>query len=240
GVSQLFQIRLDAVSEHQDKVVFEKILGQSLTLGLTTSSGGTRYWNGIVSRIAQGNRNSEVVQFTLEVVPKLWFLTRVSRSRIYQQKSVPDIIKDVLTGLDISLDVKGTFQPREYCVQYRETDFNFVSRLMEEEGIYYFFKHSDGSHQMVIGNTPTTHIDMPGPQSLIYDEVRGGNRPEERIYSWQKSQEVRSGKVTLWDHSFELPHKHLEAEKAPQESVAVGGSTMKLKLPVSGKLELYD
>jgi type VI secretion system secreted protein VgrG len=240
GVSQLFEIRLDAVSEQPKKVIFEKILGQPVTLGLKLAGNSIRYWNGIVSRIVQGDRNSETVLYTIDIVPKLWLLTRVTRSRIFQQKTAPDIIKEVLTGLDISLSVQGTFQPRDYCTQYRESDFQFVSRLMEEEGVYYFFQHGDGTHKMVISNTPSGHPDIPGAASVIYDEVRGGNRPEERIYSWKKSQEVRSGKVTLWDHCFEMPDQHLDADKSAQDSVQVGNDTMKLKLAVSSNLELYD
>ena len=83
---------------------------------------------------------------------------------------------------------------------------------MEEEGIFYFFKHSDGSHTMVVANDPGSHPDLAPKSSLIFEAVRGGTRDEDRITSWEKAQELTSGKVTLWDHCFELPHKHLEAE----------------------------
>ena len=76
------------------------------------------------------------------MVPLAWTLTKKAQSRIFQQLSVPDILKQVLTGIDMANQLQGTYLPRDYCVQYRETDFNFASRLMEEEGIYYFFKHT--------------------------------------------------------------------------------------------------
>ena len=129
--------------------------------------------------------------------------------------------EEVLKDVDVTYEIKGTFQPRDYCVQYRESDFAFASRLMEEEGIYYFFKHKDGSHKMVVANTPGSHSDLsPGPSNLIFEAVGGGTREEDRVNAWEKAQELRPSKVTLWDHCFELPHKHLEALSSIPGSVA--------------------
>ncbi len=125
-------------------------------------------------------------------------------------------------------------------MQYRESDFAFASRLMEEEGIFYFFKHAAGSHTMVVANTPGSHPALPGKNALIFETVGGGTREEDRVLAWEKSQELRSGKVTLWDHCFELPHKHLEGMHQIQDSVAAGKSSHKLKLSANSKLELYD
>jgi type VI secretion system secreted protein VgrG len=162
------------------------------------------------------------------------------QSRIFQQKTLPDILKEVLKGLDVSYQIQGTFAPREICVQYRESDFNFASRLMEEEGIFYFFKHTDGRHEMVLANTPQSNPDLSHQPNLIFEEIAGGNRKEDRVHSWERVQELRSGKITLWDHSFELPHKHLEAEKPILESVKAGKVEHKLKLADNDKLEIYD
>ncbi len=180
----------------------------------------------------------------LDLVPEPFLLSRKTQSRIFQHNMiVPDILKEVLKGvdgLDVTWEIQGTFEPRDYCVQYRESDFAFASRLMEEEGIYYFFKHSDGSHTMVVANTPGSHSDLPGKSNLIFDAVGGGTREEDRVNAWEKAQELRSSKVTLWDHCFELPHKHLEAESAIQGAVAAGKSSHKLKLGANATLELYD
>ena len=154
--------------------------------------------------------------------------------------SVPDILKKVLDGLDITYEIRGTFEPRDFCVQYRETDFNFASRLMEEEGIYYFFKHNSNGHQMLVANTPQSHPDLPSKNKIIYEDVEGGTREEDRIYDWEKSQELRSGKYTLWDHCFELPHKHLEAEANIQDTVQAGRVSHKLKVGGNDKFEIYD
>src|SRR5690606_29451277 len=130
----------------------------------------------------------------------------------FQHISVPDILKAVLDGLEVEYQIQGTFHPRDYCAQYRESDFEFASRLMEEEGIYYYFKHNERGHTLVLANTPRSHPDLTGgPASLIFEEVLGGQREEPRVLRWEKRQELRSGKVTLWDHCFELPHRPLDA-----------------------------
>ena len=108
---------------------------------------------------------------------------------------MPDILKEVLTGLDVTYQIQGTFEQREYCVQYRETDFDFASRLMEEEGIYYFFKHTAGGHQMVLANTP--QIPLPRYPMLTTAIWEGGSQAtaeEDRVFDWSKGQEIRSGK----------------------------------------------
>jgi type VI secretion system secreted protein VgrG len=174
-------------------------------------------------------------------VPRLWLWTKSARSRIFQHLTVPDILKKVLQGLDAAFELSGKWEPRDFCVQYRETDFNFTSRLMEEEGIYYYFKHTSGGHKLVVANTPASHADLPTGSKVIYKNLSQSTaHDQDIIYDWGKTQEVTSGKVTLWDHCFELPHKHLEADRTIQESIAVGQATHKLKVGDNGKLEVYD
>src|SRR5207302_3573878 len=144
-------------------------------------------------RLSEGKRDATFTHYRMEVVPALWLLTRRVQSRIFQQMSVPDILKKVLAGLDVTFELQGTFFPRDYCVQYRESDFAFASRLMEEEGIYYYFTHGNGSHQMVVADTPQGHADVPGAKTVIFEELVGGTRAEDRVFSWEKTQEVRSG-----------------------------------------------
>ena len=112
--------------------------------------------------------------YHLDVVPQFWFLTKRAQSRIFQQVSVPQILQQVLAGLDVSYDLRGTYQPRDYCVQYRETDFDFACRLMEEEGIFYFFKHTANGHTMVVADTPQSLPDVPGRAKMTLDAVGGG------------------------------------------------------------------
>lgn len=241
AISQLFSFRLELLAKNQTQIAFDKLLGQKINVQLGLPGGKFRYFGGICNRFSQGARGPEFTSYSLEMAPQLWLLTRRAQSRIFQQKAVPDILKKVFDGLDVSYELQGSFPPRDYCVQYRETDFNFACRLMEEEGIYYFFKHTADGHKMVLANTPQSHADMPEKNTVIFETVDSGHlRDEDRIYEWEKAQELRSGKYLLWDHSFELPHKHLEADKSIPESVSVGKVTHKLKVGGNDKLELYD
>jgi type VI secretion system secreted protein VgrG len=241
AISQPFFFQLECVAENAKTIPFDGLLGQKVTAEISLPGGSKRWVNGVCHRVAQGGRDATFTRYLLDLVPEAFLLSRKTQSRIFQHLSIPDILKKVLKPpLDVSWDIKGTFHPRDYCVQYRESDFAFASRLMEEEGIYYFFKHSDGSHTMVVANTPGSHSDLPGKSSLIFDAVAGGTREEDRVNAWEKAQELRSSKVTLWDHCFELPHKHLEAEAPILGAVAAGKSSHKLKLGANAPLELYD
>ncbi len=244
GISQLFHFHLDLVAENDQEIQFEKLLGQKITVrvgrGGKYSADQSHYFNGITAAVSQGSQDDRLTSYQIQMVPMLWLLTRKVQSRIFQHKTVPDILKEVLTGIDVEFEIRGDFEQREYCVQYRETDFEFASRLMEEEGIYYFFKHTKDGHKMVLANTPQSHPEIPWDSKLIFEQVEGGAREEERISAWEKMQELRSGKTTLWDHHFELPHKHLETEKTILPTVEVGKVTHQLKVGNNDKLELYD
>jgi type VI secretion system secreted protein VgrG len=240
GLSRLFSFRLELLAEDAHKVAFDKLLGNRVTVRLKLLDDRERYWSGICSEVSEIGQGPVFTEYRLEMVPQLWLLTRRAQSRIFQSLTVPDILKKVLTGLDVSWEIRGTFHPRDYCVQYRETDFNFASRLMEEEGIYYFFKHTETSHTMVVSDSPQSHPDMPLGNRVIFDETSRGREDDLRVTRWEKAQSLRSGKVTLWDHSFELPHKHLEAEESIQENVAAGKVTHKLKVGGNDQLEIYD
>jgi type VI secretion system secreted protein VgrG len=237
-ISKLFNFRLELLAEKTATVAFDKLLGQKVTVKLQLPDKGKyRYFNGICNRVSQGEQDEDFTAYSLEIVPQFWLLTRRAQSRIFQHISVPDILKKVLEGMDVTYELQGTFEKRDFCVQYRETDFDFASRLMEEEGIFYFFKHADGSHKMVVANSPQSHTDLG---QITFETMSGGNRPDDRIFAWKKGQELRSGKYTLWDHSFELPHKHLDTDKTIQDSVTAGKVTHKLKVGGNDKLEIYD
>ena len=141
---------------------------------------------GLVKRFSQGARNETFLHYRAELVPKFWVLKRKFRSRIFQHITVPDILRQVLQELDVKYEISGTYYQRDYCVQYRESDFDFTSRLMEEEGIYYYFDHSKAGHQMILSDAPTQHPDLSGQTDVIYEEVSGGVRNEMRIAVWEK------------------------------------------------------
>src|SRR4051812_28228381 len=228
ALSELFEFHLDLLAENTTPVPFERLLGQRITIHLALEDGRRRHFSGICKRVAQGTRDNTFTGYRMEVVPQFWFLTKRSQRRIFHHHTVPEILKKVLAGLDVVYEIQGPFPARDFCVQYRETDFAFASRLMEEEGIYYFFKHSAKGHTMVVANTPQSHPLLAEQEEIFYGGSDQGLHGENRIDSWEKSQELRSGKTTLWDHCFELPHKHLEQVKPIADSVAVGQVEHKL------------
>jgi type VI secretion system secreted protein VgrG len=167
AISRLFDFQLDLTAENEVDVAFDKLLGQKITTRLDLPDGEKRYFSGICNRVGQGERDEIFTRYRMKVVPQFWLLTKRAQSRIFQQMTVPDILKKVLTGLDVTYEIQGSFHPRDFCVQYRETDFNFASRLMEEEGIFYFFKHNSEGHQMVVANTPQSHPDLPTQSKIV-------------------------------------------------------------------------
>lgn len=241
GLSQLFSFQLDLVAEIGTDIAFDKLLGQPITLRVQVTDDKPRFFSGICIRLSQGESDASFTGLQMEVVPKFWLWSKRVQSRIFQHVSVPDILKEVLKGLEVTYELQGTFQPRDYCVQYRESDFHFASRLMEEEGIYYYFKHSDKGHQLIVANTPQSHADLPLAATLYYKTLlRHDTTSENCVFRWAKTQTLTSGKVTLWDHCFELPHKHLDADKSIQDTVAVGKANHKLTVGDNGHLEIYD
>jgi type VI secretion system secreted protein VgrG len=241
AVSELFSFQLELLSENQE-IDFADMLGGKIKFGVAGPEGSQkRFVEGIVTAFSQLPSRERVARYRATVSPSVWKLTRKRQSRIFQSKSVPDILHSVLDGFDVDDGLQRAYEPREYCVQYRESDFEFISRLMEEEGIFYFFKQDGNGDKLVLADSPVSYVDIPGGSDIVYDEIAGAERDETRIFDWQKTQRWDSGKYTLWDHCFELPHKNLHAEQEILASAQVG--TITHKLNVSGNspdFEIYD
>ena len=169
AMSSLFHFELDLLSEKKD-IDPRALLGKPVTIEIDFGGddGKTRYINGICSRIAQGGRDMRLVRYHAEVVPRLWLGTRTRNSRIFQSKTVPEVLQSVLKelGVEVKMEIAGTMHPRNYLTQYNESDFAFLSRLMEEEGIFYYHLHSNGKHELVLGNTPNLPT-VPDPGSTV-------------------------------------------------------------------------
>jgi type VI secretion system secreted protein VgrG len=242
GLNKLFHFDLELLSDNKTTVDFDKLIGQKVSFGVSGTDPQlvARDLHGIVIAFSQGRRDFNFTEFKMTIVPEVWKLTRKFRSRIFQHITIPDLLKTLFAGFDVSYELQGTYQPRQYVTQYQESDFAFASRLMEEEGIFYLFKFTRGAHKLVLADTSQSHPDIPGDSKLIFEEIEGGERDEERINQWSKAQVWDSGKYTLWDHNFELPHKHLEADKIVKENVQVGKVSHKLKLAGNDALEILE
>jgi len=214
SISRLFRFELDLLSENSS-VSFPDIVGKNVTISLKQPDESYRYINGVISRFAQHATEEQFTSYTAEMVPWLWFLTRNADCRIFLNKSIPDIITKVFDDLgfnDYTNSLQSSYDPREYCVQYRESSFNFVSRLMEQYGIFYFFKHEQGKHTLVMADSPTAHSSCPGQSSIRHVAVSGGPQ-EDVITGWHIEQEMRTGKYSHTDYNFETPSTSLMANE---------------------------
>jgi type VI secretion system secreted protein VgrG len=217
AISSLFSLTLELISQKPDQVILDDIVGQNVTVALALEGDSRRFFNGFISRFSlSGQELGDEHRFThyqAEVVPWLWFLSKIRDCRIFQDKTVPDILKLVFDGAgfkDFRIELTRSYTSWDYCVQYRETDFHFVSRLMEEEGIFYFFVHESGKHTLVLADTPQSHPDCPGQPQARFDPEGGFGEREDVVDTWVMQQELRSGKYTLRDYHFEMPSKSLE------------------------------
>ena len=212
-LSKTFRYELDLFST-DGKVKFDDIVGQNVTVKVEAEKVGTRIFNGFVSEFQQMEPRDQLARYRAIVVPWFWYLTRVSDCRIFQQKSVPEIIEQVFSSRNFSqyeLRLSGSYKPLEYCVQYRETDFNFVSRLMEQEGICYYFSHKDGEHTMILADAPSAHDPCPGSESVNYYPWNLGI-DFSGVRSWIREGRVCPGAFAHTDFDFKSPGKKLLAD----------------------------
>ncbi len=242
GISRLFHFRIDMVAEVKKEIAFNLILGQKVTIRLNQPvlPHKPRYFSGICVRFSQGEADTDFCTYQMEMAPAFWLWTKVAQTRTFQQQSVPDILKVVLQGLEVTYQLTGTYEPRNYCVQYRETDFNFACRLMEEEGIFYFFTHAADGHKMVVADSSSSHPAMPLASTLTFEKRLQSGWAEDRILAWQRQQELVTGKFTLRDHSLEMTGKDLEASATVPDAVAAGKAKHSLKAGKADSREIYD
>lgn len=213
-ISGLFSFRLDMLSEDHE-INFDDIVGKNVTFSMRLADDATpTYYNGFVSRFAQLPDKNRFARYQAEIVPWLWFLTRTKDCRIFQHETVPDIIQEVfgIYGFkDFRNSLEATYREWEYCVQYRETACDFVMRLMEQEGIFFYFEHAEGKHTLVLADAPSAHAPC-APQSnvrYVLAQQSGHVRGEDIIDAWQLEHELRPGKYALKEFYFETPNNSL-------------------------------
>jgi type VI secretion system secreted protein VgrG len=228
AVSRLFDFHLTTLSE-DTAIDFTQIIGQAVTIHVMQADDSQRYFNGIVSHFACTGKDGDMTRYELQVVPKLWALTRYADCRIFHNKDVTEIVKSVLDdrGINYEASFTGTYKKLEYCVQYRETDFNFVSRLMEQFGIFYFFKHEDSDHTMMLGDSTSAHQDCPGQANAGFNLAAGGLDAGDVVNAWRIGQELRSGKHSLTDYNFTTSSTDLGASESTIYSVG-GNDSMEI------------
>lgn len=232
-VNRLFRFDLELLSTNQH-IEPERVLGQSITASVETASGSWRYFNGICNSFEYKGGdyiggNQEVHYYSMRIVPQLWLLTKKTNCKVHcggSGNTVPDILTALLSGITVSNKLTGTYERRDYCVQYQETDFDFFTRLLEEEGIFYFFEHADGSHKLVLADNVSAFADNPESQVEIKTSQADSS---DHLRSWNHSREIISGKQSHTDYNFETSTANLNKEK----------DTRITGLPIS-QLEVYE
>jgi type VI secretion system secreted protein VgrG len=227
----LFEFKVEVLSE-QENIDFDKALGQGCTLKLKAYQGKERIYNGILTQAQWVGKIENFYHYRLILRPWLWMLGHKADCRIFLDKDVKDIIKEVFTKAgfnDFEFRTNGDYEKIPYCVQYRETDLAFVSRLMEQYGIYYFFEHSDGKHSLTLADSRSSHkaiADLPKVPFIPLSESE--LRPEQHLYSWVSERRFRTGKVQFNDYDYLKPKKNLLAPSEASEKYT------------HAKLEVYD
>ncbi len=228
-LGRLYRFDLELRSTRED-IDFEAILGQNVSIrldispslidavsGAISGKGGgetERYFNGYITDFSQGESKEGFATYKATVSPWLWFLQRTNDCRIFQEQSVVDIIQSVFEDneqTDFELRLSNTYRLREYVVQYRESDFDFVSRLMEEEGIYYFFTYEKGSHKLIICDSYSSHEMIPAYDGIPYYPPDSTTiRHEDIINKWKHKRTVLSGAYALNDYDFKSSRSNIK------------------------------
>jgi type VI secretion system secreted protein VgrG len=248
GLSEPYRFELDLSVARPGLKAFSDLLGQPACVQVRQADGRRGFFHGIIQKLRRADQDRTHIHYQATLVPRLWLLGKRQQSRIFQQQSVPDILAAVFEKLRPDLDFRWhrreEYHPRDYCVQYRESDLAFASRLMEEEGIYYYFEHGEQTHKLIVTDNQAL---LPAPESLTqlpYNDRKGSALETVRVFAFNKGQELCSSAFALWDQCFELagPPGHgfqtLESRQRTIDTVKVGAVEHHLNL--AEDLEVYD
>lgn len=231
GMSQISRFELDLFTEGPP-IDFNAIVGQQVTIRVALADGNERFFNGFISRFAQTGNAPGIIYYRAEMVPWLWFLTRTADCRIFQELSLPEIIQQIFAELgfeDYQLSLEGTYSSREYSVQYRETDYDFIARLLEQHGIFYFFEHEETKHTLVMTDTPNANQPVPTQPAVRWEPEGSELSDEDVITRLEFEKEIRPGKFSHTDYNFKTPSANLAAEESSM--FEIGGNA---------QYEIYD
>ncbi len=218
-LSEPYHIDVSVVSERDD-VGADLLLGLPVTVKVMLPGKSARPFNGLVTRfvrtgeqtLGQTQTQRQLYRYQLRLQPWLWFLSRTADCRIFQNQTVKGIFEAVVKGhgfSDYKLQLTGEYQPMDYCVQYRETDLNFLSRLLEAAGIFYFFEHQDGKHIMVLADDGSAFKTAAGYDKVPFVKAQSGRTTTDSIDSWSVEQVVQPGVFATTDYNFETPNQSL-------------------------------
>jgi type VI secretion system secreted protein VgrG len=219
GVSQPFAYTVELLSE-DPAIPADKVLRTPLALTIRCPDGSDRLVHGLVRSLSQLGRSDELVSYRAEVVPWLWFLSLSTDCKIFQNLSVPEIVEEVFKDSgysDFQFKLVKTYPKRVFCVQYQESRLAFVSRLLEEEGIFYFFEHSSSKHVLTLADDNGAVKPCPGQAVARMASTPGQWQEADVVTAYECEDAVHTGKVTLRDYDAEQPLLQLESSIAGNE-----------------------
>ena len=215
-LSRPFHFTLTMRSERDD-ITPDKLVGKRVTLRVETAD-DERHWTGMVSTFTRlatqqvaGSSHDTMTTYRCEVVPWLWMLLLNEDSRIFQNLSIPDIVEKIFDDFhysDYELQLNGSYQPLVYCTQYRETTFDFIARLLERAGIWYWFKHEAGSEKLILTDNADGSPDLATPS--IRFALHGSYQEGDTISAFNRREQIRSGRIVMRSYDFEKPAADLE------------------------------
>lgn len=226
-LGRLYRYRLVLLGERAD-IALEELLGKGMTVTVLLEGDQRRHFHGLVACAAYVGQEGIYSRYEVELVPWLWFLGRGRDCRIFQHKSVPEIVQTVFEGwsvADFELKLDESYAPRDYTVQYRESDLDFVCRLLEDEGIYFFHRHRDGGHTLVLADGEAAHAAAPGYERLpFFPPDQPARRERDHVFAWLAQADVRPGTATLRDFDFEKPRADLTGTDADPKPHALAAA----------------
>jgi type VI secretion system secreted protein VgrG len=216
GLSQMGSIQLNLLSP-SNTIAAADLLGKPVGVTLTDADDHKRHFHGHVTRFGHGAARGRFHAYHAEVRPWPWFLTRTTDCRIFQAMTVPDIVKQVCNDhpgiAQLKFKLFRSYRKWDYCVQYRETDFQFISRLLEHEGIYWFIAHESGKHTLTLLDAISAHDPVGGTASIRHIEDPSTAPPDEQFISnWRFDEEIQTEKVVLTSYDFERPATSLKVD----------------------------
>ncbi|MGH9558197.1 MAG: type VI secretion system Vgr family protein, partial [Bryobacteraceae bacterium] len=222
AISRPFEYRLDLVSEN-DSIDPASLIRQPVHVEIDLASGDKRYIHGRVAEFRQLGRRDTLTCYRAVIRPWLWFLSLWSDCKIFQNKAVPDIVEQIFKDrgfTDFTPKLYGSYATRDYCVQYRESTLDFISRLLEDEGIFYYFEHTDSKHNLILTDSPQGYVVCPNQSSARVNVETGSYQEDDVIDKIERVIAAGTGQVTLNDYNFTKPSQSLKVNvegKDPEE-----------------------
>jgi type VI secretion system secreted protein VgrG len=218
-VSEPYQLTLQLLSE-DDAVDPASILREPFLVAIGLPDGSDRFIHGFCNRFAQRGKGEDLTSYEAEIVPWLWFLSLNQDCHVFQEMTVLEILDEVFGKYghaDYEIRCVESYPVKEYCVQYRESDLDFVSRLMEEEGIFYFFEHSEEGHKLIIADDSSAIQECEGQEQFRVATTPDARFDEDIIEELEREHQVYTTRVTLTDYDPLQPSMDL-ASSASDES----------------------